>query len=299
MAATAIAVIGPGAIGGTVAAWLAQSPDHLVTLCARTPLDRLVVETPDGTIEAAPAVLTDPGGAKPADWVLICTKAYDSAAAASWLPALTGPQTRIAVLQNGVEHEERFAPRPIVPAVVDIPAERSAPGRIRQRRAGTIVVPRGAEDFVGLFDRCPIAVSTTADFRSVAWRKLALNCAGAVNALVLKPAGVSREPAIAQLMRGLVAECVAVGRAEGAEPADALIEEVVAHYQEAPADSVNSLLADRLAGRPMEIDARNGVIARLGARHGIATPLNDLTARLLAAAQPGLPPGAAPSMLHL
>jgi 2-dehydropantoate 2-reductase len=46
-------------------------------------------------------------------------------------------------------------------------------------------------------------------------------------------------------------------------------------------DSVNSILADRLAGRPMEIDARNGVVVRLGAKHGVPTPLNAFAAALL------------------
>ena len=50
-----------------------------------------------------------------------------------------------------------------------------------------------------------------------------------------------------------------------------------------PADSVNSLLADRLAGRPMEWDARNGVIVRLGAIHGVPTPVNAMASTLLAA----------------
>jgi 2-dehydropantoate 2-reductase len=283
-----IAVIGPGAIGGSVAAWLAQSPEIAVTICARTPFDRLVVATPDGVIEARPQVLTDPAGAGAVDWVLIATKTYDAPGAASWLPGLVGAGTRVAVLQNGVEHVARFAPyldpALIVPAVVDIPAERDAPGRIRQRRIGTIVVPEGAEDFVALFDHCPIAVSATADFATVAWTKLALNCAGVVNGLTLRPAGVSHAPAIAEVMRGLVAECVAVGRAEGARLDDGLAELVVRHYQEAPADSVNSLLADRLAGRPTEVDARNGVIVRLGARHGIAAPLNDMAVALITAA---------------
>jgi len=35
----------------------------------------------------------------------------------------------------------------------------------------------------------------------------------------------------------------------------------------------------------MEIDARNGVIVRLGAKHGIATPVNALMVALLEAAQ--------------
>ena len=281
-----IAVIGPGAIGGTVAAWLARA--HDVILCARTPLAALVVETPEGVIEARPEVLTDPGGATPVDWVLIATKAYDAASAATWLPGLVGAGTRVAVLQNGVEHVARFAPyvdqARIIPAVVDIPAERDGPGRIRQRRMGTIVVPEGAEDFAALFAHSPIAVSTTADFATVAWTKLALNCAGVINGLTLKPAGVSHAPGVAQVMRGLVAECVAVGRAEGAGLDEGLAELVVRHYQEAPADSVNSLLADRLAGRPTEVDARNGVIVRLGARHRIAAPLNAMAAALITAA---------------
>src|SRR6187402_1140624 len=105
-----IALIGPGAIGGSVAAWLAQSAANDVTLCARTPFARLVVETPDGTIEATPHILTDPAQGTPVDWVLIATKTYDAAATAAWFPGLVGPETRVVVLQNGVEHVARFAP---------------------------------------------------------------------------------------------------------------------------------------------------------------------------------------------
>jgi 2-dehydropantoate 2-reductase len=56
---------------------------------------------------------------------------------------------------------------------------------------------------------------------------------------------------------------------------------VVAIYRSQPADSVNSLLADRLAGRPMEVDIRNGVVVRLGKKHGIPTPCNEMAVSLL------------------
>lgn len=282
-----IAVIGPGAIGGTIAAWLAQDLRHQITLCARTPLDLLEIETPQGMIRAAPRVLTDPARAEAVEWVLACTKTYDSAAAAAWLPGLMGPETRVAVLQNGVEQRERFRgivlADNIVPAIVDIPAERSAPGRILQRRSGTILVPEGAEDFVALFAATPIAVSTTGDFATAAWRKLAINCAGIVNAIALRPAEIAHDEDVADVMRALVSECVAVGRAEGADLPDSLPDEVVEHYRASAPDSLNSLHADRLAGRPMEVDARNLVIARRGQRHGIAAPLNRALAALLAA----------------
>jgi 2-dehydropantoate 2-reductase len=290
--AVSVAVVGPGAIGGTVAAWLSRTPAvGELTVCARTPLDRLVVETPAGPLlETRSRVVTDPSQVSgPVDWVLIATKAYDVAAAARWLTPLVGAATRVAVLQNGVEHVERFTPflpaGRILPVVVDIPAERSAPGHIRQRRDGTLMVPAGpdGEAFVALFADSVIAASTRDDFLSVAWTKLCLNCAGAVNALTGRPNAVVEAPGVAERMRELVAECVAVGRAVGARLDDDLPDQVVARTQAAPPDGVNSLLADRLAGRPMEWDARNGVIVRLGRTHGVPTPANAMAATLLAA----------------
>ncbi|WP_448661274.1 2-dehydropantoate 2-reductase [Sphingomonas sp. CJ20] len=285
---TRIAVIGAGAIGGTVAAWLAQA--HAVTLCVRSPLDNLEIDSPEGTIRAAPRVLTDPADARRVDWVLAATKTYDATGAAAWLPGLMGPTTQLAVLQNGVEHRERFRglvpDAHVLPAIVDIPAERTAPGRILQRRNGTILVPAGVagDGFAALFVDTPIAVSTTADFTTAAWRKLAINCAGIVNALTLRPAEVANDAGIAQVIRALVRECCAVGRAEGADMPDSVADHVVAQMRAADPQSVNSLHADRVAARPMELDARNGVIVRLGERHEIATPMNRALAALLAAA---------------
>jgi 2-dehydropantoate 2-reductase len=86
-------------------------------------------------------------------------------------------------------------------------------------------------------------------------------------------------------MRALVRECIAVGRAEGATLDDAIPDEIVAGARRAPKDAGNSMYADRRAGRPMEYDARNGVIVRLGKRHGIAAPMNTLMVDLLEAAQ--------------
>jgi 2-dehydropantoate 2-reductase len=59
----------------------------------------------------------------------------------------------------------------------------------------------------------------------------------------------------------------------------------VAGARRAPADAENSMVADRRAGRPMEIEARNGVIVRLGKAHGIETPMNALMVALLESVQ--------------
>ena len=281
-----IAVIGAGAIGGTLAAWLTQA--HEVTVCARSPLDNLEIARDEGTLRAAPRILTDPAEATPVDWVLCATKTYDCDAAAAWLPGLMGPESRLAVIQNGVEQRERFPmvpPDRTVPVIIDLPVERTAPGRIVQRRDGTIHVPDDAngEAFVALFAGTVIDAQTTPDFVTAAWRKLAINCSGIVSALTLRAAEVANDEGVAEVMRGLVRECIAVGRAEGADLPDKLADQVVKWTRLAHPDSVNSIQADRMAGRRMELDARNGVIVRLGAKHGIATPLNKALAAILAA----------------
>lgn len=281
-----IAVIGAGAIGGTLAAWLAQS--HEVTVCARSPLGDLEVERPEGVLRAAPRILTDPAECKPVDWVLCTTKTYDCDSAAAWLPGLMGPETRLAVIQNGVEQRERFPQVPrerTVPVIIDLPAERTAPGRLVQRRDGTILVPDDAngDAFVALFAGMVIDAQTTPDFITAAWRKLAINCSGIVSALTLRAAEVANDEGVAEVMRGLVRECIAVGRAEGADLPDKLADQVVKWTRMAHPDSVNSIQADRMAGRRMELDARNGVIVRLGEKHGIPTPLNKALAAILAA----------------
>ncbi len=284
-----IALIGPGAVGGVIAAWLEKTGRHQVTVCARRPFSELHVETPQGPLVARPQVLTDPAQGQPVDWVLVTTKAYDVAGAALWLKELAAQGAPVAVLQNGIEHRERFSPwlpaERIVPVMVDAPAERSEPGRIRQRGPAKLVVQDDARgrEFVALFAGTPVEASTTPDLRSAVWRKLCNNSAGVINALLLQPTAVFRDGAVADLFKAMVRECMAVGRAEGAVLADDLPETILAGQLAAPPDSMNSIYADRAAGRPMELDARNGVIVRLGRKHGIPTPYNDMAVALLAA----------------
>lgn len=286
---TAVAVVGAGAIGGVVAARLAV-PDRELLLCLREPFDELIVETEAGILRRTPQIATTPDGLGPVPWVLLATKAHQTGGAGGWLTALADRGTTVAILQNGVEHEERarpYAPESLLlPAVVECRALRISPGQVVQRTPATVTVPAtpAGGAFAELFAGTDIAVAFVTDFVTAAWRKLCLNVAsGAVTALTDRPLEVVREPEIARLARELILECVAVGRAEGAQLADALAEEIVQSMIEGPPDAGTSLLADRRAGRPLEVEARNGAVVRIGERHGIATPLNRAVTALLGA----------------
>lgn len=285
-----VAVVGVGAIGGAVAGLLQTVGRHEIVLCTRRPLEGLAITTPESVVVVKGKNLTNPALAKPVDWVLVATKTYDAQSASHWLRGLATSETPVAVIQNGVEHRERFSPwvkqELIVPVVIDCPVERHGNGEITQRGVARMKVEEGrlGHEFAELFAGSKAEIEITDDWKSAAWRKLCVNAAGALNALTLKPAGVFGDDDIARLAVEMVDECAAVGRAEGAKLAEDVGRQVVDGYRAQPKDSVNSMLADRLAGRRMEIDARNGVIVRLGEKHGIATPLNRMAVAVLTAA---------------
>jgi 2-dehydropantoate 2-reductase len=158
-----------------------------------------------------------------------------------------------------------------------------SPTLIRQRRAARFDVPDDtrAREFAALFGGVAVEVTPRADFQTALWRKLSVNAVGALNALLLQPEGIFREARVAEIARGLADECVAVARAEGATLDANAVNDVLELYRQNPPDTVNSIHADRLAGRRMEVDARNGVIVRLGRKHGIPTPYNHMAAVLL------------------
>src|SRR5580704_15624953 len=105
-----IAIVGVGAIGGVVAGLLQSAGRHELVLCVRRPLAELVVETPDGPMQIAATIVASPDDTAAVDWVMVATKAYDVAGVARWLEGLCAKGAPVAVLQNGVEHRERFAP---------------------------------------------------------------------------------------------------------------------------------------------------------------------------------------------
>jgi 2-dehydropantoate 2-reductase len=287
-----VAVVGVGAIGATVAA-AAQDAGHDLVLCARRPLERVVVERPDGSevVLRAP-VLTQADSVGPAEWVLLAVKAHQTDGAAGWLRALCGAGTTVAVLQNGIDHVERVAPlvgdATVLPTVNWCPVEPAAPGRVRQRGALRLAVPEGeagAALAALLGDGADVAVG--GDFAREAWRKLCANAVSGVMALAGRPAEIFALDDLRSVATALARECAAVARAEGASLSDADADEVIAWIDDLPPDAGSSILTDRLAGRALEWEARNAVIGRLGRRHGIATPVSDTVAALLHAASDG------------
>ncbi|MCV7351805.1 oxidoreductase [Mycobacterium parmense] len=292
--ATNIALVGPGAVGTTIAALLYKA-GHSVTVCGHTP--RAAIELrPDG---AAPIVVpgpvrTDPGEVTgPADVVVLAVKATQNDDAAAWLAPLCAEHTIVVVLQNGVEQVEQVQPHcpssPVVPGIVWYSAETQPQGWVRLRGEAAIVLPSGpsAETIAGLLRGAGCRADCDPDFVTAAWRKLLVNALAGLMALSGRRSGMFRRDDVAALARAYVAECLAVARAEGARLPDGIVDELAELFRRAPEDMGTSILTDRENGRRMEWDIRNGVIIRKGRARGLATPISDVVVPLLAAAGDG------------
>ncbi|ORB32848.1 2-dehydropantoate 2-reductase [Mycobacterium paraseoulense] len=289
-----MALVGPGAVGTTVAALLHQA-GHSVLLCGHTPRDSVELR-PDGAdpIIVPGPVHTDPGEVTgPVDVVVLAVKATQNDAAAGWLARLCGVHTIVVVLQNGVEQVEQVQPHcpssPVVPGIVWYSAEARPEGWIRLRTEAALVLPSGpsAQAIAELLRGAGCRVDCDPDFITAAWRKLLTNALAGFMALAGRRSGMYRRDDVADLSRRYVAECLAVARAEGARLPDGIVDELGELFRRAPEDMGTSILADRENHRRMEWDIRNGVIVRKARAHNLATPISDVVVPLLAAASDG------------
>ncbi|MEA9392105.1 oxidoreductase [Acerihabitans sp. TG2] len=288
-----IALVGPGAIGTTMAAAL-HEVGRTPTICGRSARECLELRVDGGRIVVPGPVCIDPAGMKTTfDLVFVAVKSTQVDAAAPWLSALCSAQTVVCVLQNGVEQKTLFAPYlsggAVLPSVVWFPAQREPDASVWLRGNARLTLPDTPATSVVLTalrgTRCSVDVAL--DFTSVAWRKLLQNAVAGLMVLAGRRAGMFTRTDITRLSLAYLRECLEVARAEGATLGDEVPQEIIDGFHRYPADLGTSILADRQAGNPLEWDCRNGVVQRCGRAHGIPTPLSDLVVPLLAAASDG------------
>ena len=299
-ARSTVAVVGLGSIGGIAVGCLRDADRHDVIVCTRRPIERLVLERPEGTVDVSLHALHDPARAQRVDWVLLCTKGHQTPSATPWLGRLCDSATRVAVLQNGIGHIARISPlvggAAVIPAIVYFNGERLGPDRVRLRHAGqhdlAVADDGDGEAFAQLFHGTPLRVLLSSDFATLAWRKLLINAvANPITALTLQRQAVFRRADVHALCIAILDEAVAVARADGARLADDESERTMATLLTYPPEAGTSMYFDRLAGRALEVEALTGAIVAAGERHHFPTPLNRMLLTLLRATSDALGAG--------
>lgn len=290
---TSIAILGPGGVGGLLAAALVRAGEDVTVIARESTAQRIVR---DGV--AVESVVLGDFTARPAatarltespDVLIVATKAAaldDALARVEAEPALVVP------LLNGLDHvarlRERFSAR-VAAGTIRVQADRPAPGRVVQTSRFLIVElasddPTHGAALDALAERLE-AAGVTARVRAgeaqILWGKLVrLNALACLTTAYDATYGtISRDPRMQGELEACVREAVAVARAEGAE-IDPQV--VFSEFEQLHDGFGSSMQRDVAAGREPELDAIAGAILRAGDRHGVACPTIAKLATLIA-----------------
>lgn len=269
------AMLGGGGVGGLLAAAFARSGEDVVLLLRAPTLagypGRITVESVAlGDFEVdVPAVETLE---RTVDVVWVATKATQLEQALSLAPAERVGHALVVPLLNGVDHlallRARYAR--VVAAAIQVESERVPPMLIRQRSPFLRIEIVDAAPVTEALRRAGIDCVTRDDEVSLLWQKLVFLApiALATSALDAPVGGVRLD----DRFRRCFDEALAVAGAEGARIDVDLARTIL---ERAPDEMRSSMQKDVDAGRPPELDAIAGPIARGGARHAIPTPATE------------------------
>ena len=306
-----IAILGAGGIGGYLSAKLAEAgtPVSLIARGAHAAAiraDGLRLVEPDVTTVAHPHALTDdPTDLGPQDAVVVTVKAHQLAEALKSIAPMVGPDTLVITVQNGVDAPEiaaqAYGPGRATICVARIFSNITAPGEITRygpMRSFTL----GALDGSQTDPRIAALRETLAaagidapacdDVRVDLWRKFMLfNAVSSTTAGGRTRVGVVRAtPPLAALAQRLIAETLAVGRAEGVpltEDAGDAIWSYIAGQM--PQEARASTAHDLERGLALEIDHICGSVARRGRALGVDVTASETVFALLAPYKDGTP----------
>jgi 2-dehydropantoate 2-reductase len=272
-----IAVLGPGGVGGLLAAVL---PDAIVV--GRSPLEEIRLRS-RVLGERTTRIRFTERLEEPVDVLFIATKAVGLEDAVERIVVQPGV---VVPLLNGIEHLELLRTRfgEVVAATIRVEATRVAPGVIEQTSPFMRVELAGHPEVAELLNAAGIDARVGAGESQVMWSKLVrLNAIALTTTAFAAPLGDVRAGHRDELLEA-VRETAAVASAEGASIDVSAIEHEL--LEEAHPELLSSMARDVDAGRPPELDAIGGAVLRAAARHGIATPA---VARLVAAVEARLP----------
>ena len=285
-----VAVMGAGAVGCYYGGMLARA-GHEVVLIARPQhvevitRDGLRMQTTSFDEKVRLIANSEPSAVRGAQLVLFCVKSLDTESAGALLKMHLAPDALVLCLQNGVDNADRLrtvlTETAVAAAVVYVAVEMAGDGYVRHHGRGELVIePAGSrclssEAVAQALIAAGVPTEISSNVRGALWAKLILNCAyNAVSAITLLPYGktVAGE-GIQDVMRDVVAECLAVAQADGVQVAGD-VHAAVAMLANSMPNQFSSTAQDLARGKRSEIDYLNGLIVRRGAALGVVTPTN-------------------------
>lgn len=313
-----ITIFGAGAIGGHLGGLLSRNGLD-VSLIARGAHMQAMRENGLKLIMRGeefvthPRVTDDPSTLGPQDYVVVSLKSHQAPGVVDAMQPLLGPDTTVATAMNGMpwwyfyglqgKHKNHqiaavdpggkqwngIGPQRAIGCITYVASEVISPGVIQSSGQMRYYIgePDGSNSarikrFRETINATVIDAQLRPKLREDIWVKIMGNTAyNPTSALTLGSIGqMVNDPGMEQVLRRLMAEVIAVGRALGEEP-NASIDDRIETSRNGSPGHKTSMLQDLERGRMLEIIPIIGAVAEMGKLAGVATPTVDTVLALV------------------
>ena len=295
-----IAVMGAGGVGGYFGGLLARAGNQVTLIARGAHLEALKAR--DLTVvghrerfSAEVKATDDPREVGAVELVIFTVKTYQNAAAIPLLSPLVGERTTVLTLQNGVESylelSKALGEGHVLPGAAYIESEIEAPGVVRQQGEVVRIVfgelsgekSTRAQRILDAFLQAKIAAELSTDILKTLWSKFLFitSVAGLTTTARAPMSQLLPLPEAGELLVAAMREAEAVGRAKGVNLDPDVVESTVRYIEGTVQDLKASMYKDLELGRPLELEALNGAVARMGREVGVPTPINSFIYSIL------------------
>ncbi len=287
-----VGIIGAGSVGSALMYEMyKRDPENVYLLATGERAARLAAKGISVNNEVfSPKLYSDPSQGIHIDLLILAAKTYSMDSVIEDIRPLIDKGTILLPIENGITTSSRLESefpenRVFYGVVLRTDAHRMS-RRVYFRTLGEMQIgyadnhdpkPEVTEAYERLKE-LGINVKVYEDMRRAKWRKWMLNTGASQTAVEVQAecGFFGQVEEVRSLMKMLMDEILELAWAEGVNLTEEDRDDIIEILVNFPPDKKMSMLQDYEAGRPIEIDEYAGEVIRLGRKHGIPTPANEI-----------------------
>ena len=286
-----VGILGAGSVGSALMYEMYQrDPENVYLLATGERAKRLSNGISVNNVVIDPKVYSDPSQDISIDLLILAAKTYSMDSVIEDMRPLIDAHTIILPIENGITAtarlQEAFPDNRVFHGVVLRTDAHRMSHRVYYHTLGEMQIgyadnKKIEPEVQEAYDRLKelgINVKVYEDMLKTKWRKWMLNTGASQTAVEVQAecGFFGQVEEVRALMKMLMDEILAVAKAEGVNLTEQDRDEIIEILINFPPDKKMSMLQDYEAGRPIEIDEYAGEVVRLGKKHGIPTPANEI-----------------------
>ena len=287
-----VGIIGAGSVGSALMYEMyKRDPENVYLLATGARAERLISKGISVNNEVfTPKVYSDPSQGISIDLLILAAKTYSMDSVIEDIRPLINKDTILLPIENGITTstrlEKEFPENRVFYGVVLRTDAHRMSRRVYYTTLGEMQIGYAENrdpkpEVIEAYERLKelgINVKVYEDMRRAKWRKWMLNTGASQTAVEVQAecGFFGQVEEVRALMKMLMDEILEIAWAEGVDLNEDDRDEIIEILVNFPPDKKMSMLQDYEAGRPIEIDEYAGEVVRLGKKHGIPTPANEI-----------------------